>query len=162
MTSKTHTALRPDTRELTARARSDLRMGVPVVVGVGRHAALIASAETLSAARLAGLRGFGTPILAITPRRAETLKARAYSDHVARVIVPGDADVAWIHNVADPADDLMMPMKGPLATERGGEETVARAAIALAKSAHLLPAAVLVEIADGRAMAATHGSPGSI
>ncbi len=149
--------LGPDTRELAARARADLRMGVPVVVGIGGNAALVAAAETLLADRLAILRSFGAPVLAITPRRAETLKARAYSDHVARVVVPEEADVAWIQNVADPADDLMMPLKGPLQTERGGDEDIARAALTLTKGAHLLPAAILVPVADGPATAAAHG-----
>ncbi|GGD19875.1 GTP cyclohydrolase II [Sinisalibacter lacisalsi] len=150
-------ALRPDTRELAARARADLRMGVPMVLGIKGAAALVAAAETLSPERLASLRSFGVPLLAITPRRAETLKARAYSEHVARVIVPQDADVRWIQNVADPADDLMMPMKGPLQTERGGEEGIARTAVALAKTAQLLPAAVIVAVDEGPATAAANG-----
>ncbi|MEJ2000237.1 MAG: GTP cyclohydrolase II [Maritimibacter sp.] len=149
--------LHPDAKELAARARADLRVGVPVVLGIDGVAALVASAETLSAARLEALRSVGAPVLAITPRRAETLKARAYSDHVARVIVPDDADADWVRAIADPADDLMAPMKGPLATERGGAEQVARAAIALTKAAHLLPAALLVPVADGAAEAAAHG-----
>ncbi|MEJ2022182.1 MAG: GTP cyclohydrolase II, partial [Maritimibacter sp.] len=149
--------LHPDAKELAARARADLRVGVPVVLGIDGAAALVASAETLSAARLEALRSVGAPVLAITPRRAETLKARAYSDHVARVIVPDDADAGWVRAIADPADDLMAPMKGPLATERGGAEQVARAAIALTKAAHLLPAALLVPVADGAAEAAAHG-----
>jgi GTP cyclohydrolase II len=149
--------LHPDAKELAARARADLRVGVPVVLGIDGVAALVASAETLSAARLEALRSVGAPVLAITPRRAETLKARAYSDHVARVIVPDDADAGWVRAIADPADDLMAPMKGPLATERGGAEQVARAAIALTKAAHLLPAALLVPVVDGAAEAAAHG-----
>ncbi|MEJ2036678.1 MAG: GTP cyclohydrolase II, partial [Maritimibacter sp.] len=107
--------LHPDAKELAARARADLRVGVPVVRGIDGVAALVASAETLSAARLEALRSVG------------------------------------------PADDLMAPMKGPLATERGGAEQVARAAIALTKAAHLRPAALLVPVADGAAEAAAHG-----
>ena len=144
----------PNLPELAARARADLRMGLPVAISLAGQAALVTAAETLDAARLAGLRALGPVTLAITPRRAETLKARAYSDHVARVIVPGDAGVEWIHSVADPADDLSAPMKGPLTTERGGDEDIARAAVMLAKAAHLLPAAVLVTVDDARAVAA--------
>ena len=149
--------LRPDVKELTARARADLRMGLPVVLTLGGETALVAAAETLTAARLADLRALGPLHLAITPRRAETLKARAYSDHVARVRVPGDVGVDWIHNIADPADDLMMPMKGPLSTERGGAEGIARAAVSLTKAAHLLPAAILVSRPDGSAVARENG-----
>ena len=76
---------------------------------------------------------------------AETLKARAYDGDLARVRVPADADVAWLRAVADPADDLRVPMKGPLFTDRDGDTAAHRAAIALAKSAQLLPAVVLVQ-----------------
>ena len=150
-------SLRPDPKELAARARADLRMGVPVVLGRAGKAAIIAAAETLTRDRLVSLRALGAPVLAITPRRAETLKARAYSDAVARVIVPQEADTAWLRGVADPADDLMMPMKGPFATERGGDESIAHAAIRFAKAAHLLPAAVMVALDDGPATAARFG-----
>ncbi|HHC29162.1 MAG TPA: GTP cyclohydrolase II, partial [Rhodobacterales bacterium] len=149
--------LEPDAKELAARARADLRVGLPIVLGLDGAAGLVAAAETLSADRLADIREAGTPVLAITPRRAETLKARAYSDHVARVILPADAGCDWVENVANPADDLMMPLKGPLATERGGDERIAHAALRLTKSAHLLPAALVLPLEDGHSFAALHG-----
>ena len=149
--------LKPTQTELTARARADLRMGLPVVLEIGGHAGLVAAAETVDAGRLSDLRGFGPLLLAITPRRAATLKARAYSDHVARVHVPRDEGVEWVLGVADPKDDLMKPMKGPLMTERGGDEGVARAPIALAKSAMLLPAALVVPVENGAEVALSHG-----
>lgn len=149
--------LLPTKTELTARARADMRMGLPVVLEVEGEAVLAASAETLTADRLADLRAFGQVLLAITPRRAATLKARAYSDNVARVIVPEDEDVAWIAGLADPKDDLMKPMKGPLMTERGGDERLSVAAITLAKSAMLLPAALVVTVPDATALAAKYG-----
>jgi hypothetical protein len=37
-------------------------------------------------ARLADLRGAGPPVLALTARRAETLKARAYDGDLARIV----------------------------------------------------------------------------
>lgn len=149
--------LQPDRKELAARARADLRVGLPVVLGLEGTAALVAAAETLSAERLAALRSIAQPVLAITPRRAETLKARAYSENVARVILPDDAGTDWVEAVADPADDLMTPMKGPFTTMRGGDEGIALAAIRLAKSAQLLPAALVVPIDDGPSVAAAHG-----
>lgn len=138
-------SLSPTTTELLARARADLRMGLPVVLEIDGQLALAASAETLTPARLADLRALGEVTLTITPRRAETLKARAYSDAVARVVVPEDVPLRWIEGVADPADDLQVPMKGPLNTLRGGDERLAQASIALAKSALLLPACVMVD-----------------
>ncbi|WP_421702080.1 GTP cyclohydrolase II [Aliiroseovarius sp.] len=138
--------LAPNLTELIARARADLRMGVPVLLVDGDQAAMVAAAETLTQPRLTELRRLGDPVLGITPRRAETLKARAYSNHVARVMLPREADAAWARNIADPADDLAMPMKGPLRTERGGDECLAHTAIRLCKAAQLLPAAMVMSV----------------
>ncbi len=150
-------SLRPNQTETLARARSDLRLGLPVVfVGDGR-AMLAVAVEALSAARLADLRAQGQMDLALTARRAETLKARAYDGDLARIAVPGDADLRWLMAVADPADDLRVPMKGPLLSRREGDAGLHRLALALAKSAQLLPAVVMVPVADGLAFAATHG-----
>ncbi|KPN61635.1 GTP cyclohydrolase II [Aliiroseovarius crassostreae] len=146
----------PDLNELIARARADLRMGVPVVLMQNGRAVIAAAAETLASARLRELRGLGDPVLAITTRRAETLKARAYSDKVARVTLPEDADTRWIAAIADPADDLTHPMKGPLNTKRGGEDGLEAQAVALTKSAQLLPAALVVEIEEAEELARTH------
>ena len=73
----------PDITELLARARADLRMGVPLVMS-GEGAVLVMAAETLNPQRLADVLALGgEPVLAITARRAETLKARPYSDRLA-------------------------------------------------------------------------------
>ncbi|WP_170431285.1 GTP cyclohydrolase II [Ruegeria arenilitoris] len=152
-------SLVPDISELLARARADLRMGVPVALTDDSGFSVLAVAtETLSAQRLADLRGLGgEPVVAVTVRRAETLKARAYDGDLARVIIPADADIAWVQAVADPSDDLNAPMKGPLMTERQGHANLHRIAIALTKSARLLPAAVVLPIEDGHSFAAAHG-----
>ena len=136
-------SLLPTLTETISRARTDLRVGLPVVI----DGQLAAAVETLSPARLAALRAFGRPVLALTARRAETLKARAYDGDLARVEVPGDADLSWLRAVADPADDLRVPMKGPLFTRREGQAAPHRAALALAKSAELLPAMLVVPVA---------------
>ena len=71
-------AFAPTIIERLARARADLRMGVPVVLS-GETSVLIMATETLIAARLNDLHTLGgEPVLAITSRRAETLNARAY------------------------------------------------------------------------------------
>ncbi|NEX46755.1 GTP cyclohydrolase II [Pseudotabrizicola algicola] len=149
--------LAPTITERLTRARGDLRMGVPVVLSGGGRAALVVAVEALSAARLAALRALGAAELALTARRAETLKARAYDGDLARIVVPETADVAWLRALADPADDLRVPMKGPLRSLREGAADLHRAAVALAKSAHLLPAALLVPVPNGLAVAAELG-----
>ena len=75
----------PDLTELLARARADLRMGVPVVLD-GQNPMVFSAAETLNTARLAAFRSLtGEVTLTITARRAETLKAPAYDGDLARV-----------------------------------------------------------------------------
>ncbi len=133
-------SLIPTLAETISRARADLRMGLPVVIG--NH--VVAAVESLSPTRLSDMRALGQPVLALTARRAETLKARVYDDGLARVIVPDDGDLAWLRALADPAGDLMTPMKGPLKTLRDGEVEDHKAALALAKSAQLLPAMLMI------------------
>ena len=89
-------SLVPTLAERAARARSDLRVGLPVVI----DGHLAAAVETLTPARLAALRALGKPALALTDRRAETLKARAYDGDLARVEVPGTRGSRGIAGVA--------------------------------------------------------------
>ena len=63
--------------------------------------------------------------------------------------LPADADLAWVRATADPSADLAFPLKGPFATRRGGGAGLHRAAIALCKTAHLLPAALVVPLPVG-------------
>ena len=133
--------------ERIARARADLRMGVPVAFRDDGRLWLALAAETLAPARLADLMQAQAPVLAVTARRAETLKARPYDGDLARIRLPAGAGAPWVQALADPADDLRFPMKGPLTTERDGPALPHRAALHLAKAARLLPAAVLAEIA---------------
>jgi len=150
-------ALSPDPTERLARARADLRMGVPVVLDGPTGGAVMLAAETVSAARLAELRALGGEVvLAVTGWRAQTLKARAYDGDVARLILPREATLDWVRAVADPADDLRAPMKGPLRSARDGDATLHRAAITLTKAARLLPAALLLPVSAPMAFALTH------
>lgn len=139
--------LDPDLAERLARARADLRIGLPVLIEDQTDRALALAAETAGPARFAALRGVAGALLAIGARRAATLKARAYDGDLARLRLPPDADLAWLRATADPARDLAAPLKGPYVALRDGEGGVsaglARAALRLAKGARLLPAMVL-------------------
>ncbi len=135
----------PTLPELIARARSDLRAGVPVVLG----GSLVFATETLSSERLTALQvGGHAPYLVVTSWRAQTLKARAYDGDLARLRMPQDAPLAWVHAIADPADDLNTPMKGPLDALRGGDASAARLALRIIKDARLLPSAVMVDLSE--------------
>lgn len=149
--------LAPDITEMLARARADLRMGVPIVLA-GPVSVLALAAETLSPARLTEVMALeGTPVLALTGWRAKTLKARAYDGDLARIVVPQDATLDWLQALADPADDLATPMKGPLTSVREGDAAAHRAAVQLCKSARLLPSALCLQVTDGAGFAAQHG-----
>ncbi|MBB3994337.1 GTP cyclohydrolase II [Sulfitobacter undariae] len=143
----------PDVTEMLARARADLRMGVPVILGN----ILVLAAETLTEDRLAHMMTLdGQAVLAITARRAQTLKARAYDGTLARILLPSDATLKWVHSIADPADDLSAPMKGPFITGREGSADLHETALNLVKSARLLPAAVILALDHPAAFAAFH------
>ncbi|SDW86852.1 GTP cyclohydrolase II [Roseicitreum antarcticum] len=158
--------LTPSPVEQLNRARADLRLGVPIVLTGGAggeaqaqaQAIICIAAELLTATRLQDLRDLGGEVvLAITAHRATTLKARPYDGDLARVALPRDAGPDWVRALADPADDLRYPMKGPLVSVRTGRADLHRAALALAKSAQVLPAVVAVTVSDGGALALRHG-----
>ncbi|MCV6598772.1 MAG: GTP cyclohydrolase II, partial [Mangrovicoccus sp.] len=143
-------SLSPAPADCLARARTDLRGGLPVLLSAANGQTTLAVAlEPLTAERLAALRCVGQPELVLTARRAETLKARPYDGDVARIPLPAEAGLDWLQALADPANDLAHPMKGPLVAARDGDATAARAAIRLAKEARLLPAALVVPCDQG-------------
>ena len=112
-------ALSPSIPELMARARSDLRMGLPIVL-VGDGLSLVLAAETLDETRLTAARALaGETDLAITARRAETLRARAYDGDLARIVLPEFAAKGWVQALADPADDLAKPDERPASDTTG-------------------------------------------
>ena len=116
--------LSPSIVERLARARGDLRLGLPVVLKINDRAALAVAVEALTPQRLADLRQIGVPELALTARRAATLKAQVYDGNIARLALPTDADLGWLRAMADPADDLRVPMKGPFHSLRDGPATL--------------------------------------
>lgn len=132
--------------ERLARARADLRMGAPVLIEDATGALAVIAAETATAERLADLRAHGPVDLALTARRAETLKARAYDGDLARVALPGDADLSWVRATSDPSVDLDWPMKGPYSTRREGGADLHRKALSLCKQARLMPAALAAPV----------------
>ena len=141
----------PDLTERLARARADLRMGVPVVLPDGL---VFCAVETLTQDRFDALTSLGpAPVLTITGWRAKTLKARAYDGDIARIALPDFATRTWVASIADPAGDLIHPMKGPLTTLRDGAAGPYRTAIAVTKAARLLPAILSITVDDPKSFA---------
>ena len=131
--------------ERVARARADLRIGAPVALISSSGGAIALAVEPLSGDRLADLRSLSGDLdLAISHRRAETLRARAYDGDVARIVLPADADLRWVGATADPSLDLENPLRGPYRTRREGAADLHRLALAMCKQARLLPAAVVL------------------
>ncbi len=149
-------SLGPDPREALARASADLRAGLPVRIG----GTVIGAVETVSDARAALLFARPGACLALSARRASTLRARAYDGDIARIVPPEGADGPWARGVADPTADLARPLQGPFTTMRGpegggghgggGGAADVRAGVALARAAQLLPA-VIAAPAEGLA-----------
>jgi GTP cyclohydrolase II len=115
------------------------------VVGVGNLAVL--SAELADAGSLADLESGSRAGLIITARRAAVLNlanqiaAAAADPEPVWVERPDWLDLAASRAVADPVLDLATPFKGPFRSRAlGADADSARAAIALAKHAGLLPA----------------------
>ena len=136
--------------EAVARARADLRIGAPIALVSGAGGALVLAAETAGAERLEDLRRLGPQgvDLAISHRRADTLKARAYDGDLARIAVPGEADIAWVRATADPSLDLAHPLRGPYRTRRDGGAGLHRLGMLIAKQARLLPAVLVAAWPD--------------
>lgn len=149
------------------QAMAELRRGAVVRI----DDRLVAAAETVTPARFDALRERAGAILALTGRRAAVLKMRAYDGDIARLPLPRDR--ALVAALADPADDLSTPLKGPFETLRDGNADTAhggadaaRLALRLCKAARLLPAAILARGAaegvvrvDGAALARALDGP---
>lgn len=141
--------------ESVARARADLRIGAPIALVSGAGGALVVAAETAGAARLEDLRRLAPDgvDLAVSHRRADTLKARAYDGDIARIIVPAGVGIDWVRATADPSLDMAHPLRGPYRTRREGGAGLHRLGILLAKQARLLPAVLVAPVPEAREVA---------
>ncbi len=103
-------------------------MGLPVVL-IGGHCCAVGGRRRCTPARLAELLALGgAAVVAVTARRAETLKARAYDGDLARIELPARCRrCGWLRAVADPAGDLRHADEGPVLHRRaGGDATLHR------------------------------------
>ncbi len=144
----------PGTDDLIARALNDLRLGLPIVIRDGSAGISSLAVESAKGGRLKlQLAAKAPATLALTRRRAETLKARSYDGTISRIHVPRGASPKWMQAVADPSRDLDYPMKGPFKEVREGSADLHRAAVSLARRARLLPAVLSHPVEDAMAFA---------
>ena len=126
-------------RERLARARSDLKAGIPIAVKSAGETTVALSVETLDPEKLSLFKALPNHSLAITDWRAKALSLGAYDTDLTRITPHHGAPLNWYQAMADPARDLDHPMKGPFNVARDGDPMPARIAIRLSKQAGLLP-----------------------
>jgi GTP cyclohydrolase II len=128
-----------------ARAVDALRRGWPVRIDGEGGGLVVLAIETADDPRLAAFDPDGTAGVLLSPERAAVLKLANQRD----AATPGDPvlveRVPWLDlpaalALADPADDLATPLKGPYRTAAVQARDAASAALALARVAGLLPA----------------------
>jgi len=133
------------------RAMADLRRGTPVVLDGAQGLAVLA-AETAGARGLAEFAALAAapPVLLLAPARAAAILGRDFpgqSGPVALRLPRGLLDPAALRGLADPTEIQLFPV----APERAADlpRPPADAALALAKLARLLPAAIAAPLRDG-------------
>jgi len=148
------------------RAASDLRRGLPVVICDGKDAVLMQSAELLTDLWIDRFRRLTgrEPVVGVTYHRANILRVLPrgggaalikLSDHMVEY-----GGSAMIRAMADPADDLRMPMKGPFHVADQDAGKIHEAGLKLCKIGKLLPAALfsdLLSTRDGKIWASERG-----
>ncbi len=146
----------PRAQRSVDRAVGELRRGLPVLVLAGGDTVLALATEQLSDASLSRLRDLGAepPLLALTARRAGFLHIRPTGHDVVRVEISGHMDAGLLQGLADPANDLGHPLRGPFRERKGAPGAGVSAAIKLAKLARLLPSVVVCPPRDKAARVA--------
>lgn len=150
--------LAPNALERLARLRGDLRLGLPVILTFDGSACYVVPVETLSMERHAALLSGGTiGEVVLTRHRAVMLGLQDLPEsEVVSIALPAQAGIDWLLRLADPALSGVQATATPQLRISAGR-TIHRAATALAKSAHLLPATLVVPVEDGLNAAMRHG-----
>jgi GTP cyclohydrolase II len=162
-----NTALGPSQRERVMRARGDMRLGVPIVLTCGGEAALVLAIDMLTPERHAALAVSGQAChLALTRKRlCSASRIPLPEGEVLHLPIAQDAPLSKLRAIVDPAqragggriDTLLSAISAVPAPRLMAGTRLDIAAIALAKAAQLLPAAVMMPLPDGPATALRHG-----
>ncbi|HEY9020489.1 MAG TPA: GTP cyclohydrolase II [Paracoccaceae bacterium] len=144
------------------RCKSDLRLGLPVVVTADGKASLVVPLETLSEARLGALRaGGGEAHIVLTRNRAVSLHLGDLPDtEVVVLAMPAQAGLDALLALADPVRTVPQGQAAFMDLSRHSPlpgQVIHHASIALVKSAQLLPAVLVFTVQDGLAEAMRHG-----
>ena len=142
------------------RAASDFRRGVPVILFSEESAILACAAETADDDAIETLSDASgtTPLLALTGVRARALKIGPTGHDTVLIPMTPWLDITAVRDLPDATHDLERPLRGPFDREKRPPNPAESAAVALAKLARLLPAALLAHLPDaGTALAEEHG-----
>lgn len=147
----------PESLVTADRAIADLRRGRFVVICAASGAAgLVQAAEAVTPASLEHLQALAqrVPLLAITGRRAAVLGLGIEDAPAVSLTIPDGIDATVVRRVTDPCSGLSEPLPPGLRGGAADPGSPMAGAVALAKLARLLPAAVLAPLPDdGRALA---------
>ena len=142
----------PSAAETVARARADLRLGLPVVVTQGEEGCAILSVEMLSEARHLAALAMGPNVLLLTAERAGALGLSTGGEAVS--LPASGLGFATLRALSDPSAETALALPdGAAALPLTGTEA---AGLALAKSAQVLPALLALRVTDAQAFAADH------
>jgi GTP cyclohydrolase II len=133
------------------RAISELRRGRAVAVRGGNgEGSLILAAEGVTGEILAetAAQSQGGPRLAMTARRAAVLGLGSAIGKVVVLTVAGGLDAATVTALADPLSPIPAPSACSLSLAEAAAHSAETAAVMLAKTARLLPAAVVYPVGD--------------
>lgn len=133
------------------RALADLRRGRPVAVtGGGGAAVLVLAAEAATAESLRQLAAtaMAEPALVLTARRAAVLGLARIGLRAAIVSFDGPLSAEMVHALADPLSATPALPRPPSAISEAAAYSCESAAVLMAKTARLLPAAVVASIRD--------------
>ena len=129
--------LRLTNQEILMRARTDLRLGVPIVLSGNGKDAMVTPIDVLSQARLDQLKSINEKsFILLTARRAQTLKCPVYEGNFARIELDKTPKISSLKAISDPSLDLYNPLKGPFDVIREEPLKLENEALLLLKSAH--------------------------
>lgn len=138
------------------RAAGELRRGRPVLIRGAAGDAVMLAAETATDAALNELGAWAAdaPALALTARRAAVLHIGPTGHDTILLPLTTRMTADVLRDLADATRDLEHPMQGPFMRVKTPPPDYARAALALAKRALLLPAAVVAPVIEAATLAA--------
>ncbi len=130
------------------RAASDLRRGLPVIIDGIDDSLLMMAAEFVTDRRLSQFKKMPKyeVMIGLSYERANILKVPPRSGGAALIQLSDHMSCAILQSMANPTDDLTMPMKGPFKVAAEQSRSSHEAGLKLCKIARLLPAAIFITL----------------